>query len=101
MRHFSCDLCGKDLTAGADARYVVRMEVFPAADPGQLTAADLDQDHVEAMAAFLEEIEAGGPAAVDSGERSMEYDLCPGCHRKFVADPLGREAGRKHRFSKN
>ena len=107
MRHFSCDLCGKDLSAGADARYVVRVQVFPAADPGELTAADLDQDHVEAMAALLEELEAsegrGGAAeapATPAGA-STEYDLCPACQRKFVADPLGRETTRKLRFSKN
>ena len=99
MRHFSCDMCGKDLTAGGDARYVVRMEVFPAADAGELTAADLDQDHVEAMAALLEEIEDSDPAPATP--RTLEYDLCPGCHRKFVADPLGRETTRKYRFSKN
>ena len=32
MRHFSCDLCGKDLTPGTDARFVLRMEVIAATD---------------------------------------------------------------------
>ena len=84
MRHFSCDHCGKDLTPGADTRYVVRMEVFPAADPGVLTAADLDDDHVESMAELLEELEAAGDDTaleLPAVERKMECDLCPACHR--------------------
>jgi hypothetical protein len=102
MRHYSCDLCGKDLTAGADARYVVHVRVAPAPDVGELTEADLDGDHVAAMAAFLEELEEGGEAEAGpaTATATMEYDLCPGCRRKFVADPLGR-AGRALRFSKN
>lgn len=101
MRHFSCDLCGKDMTANTDPRYILRMEVFPAHNPDELSAEDLDQDQVDAMAEMLEELEQGteSPSAVPAC-RKLEYDLCPGCHRKFVADPLGRTA-RKWRFSTN
>ena len=53
MRHFSCDLCGKDLTPGTDARFVLRMEVIAATDPSQLSDDDLDSDHVEEMAQLL------------------------------------------------
>jgi hypothetical protein len=106
MRHFSCDLCGKDLTPGSETRYVVRMESFPAGIPGELTEADLDADHLEAMAEMLEELESreelgDPPAAPAPDRRSAEYDLCPGCYRKFAADPLGRDRGRKPHFSKN
>ena len=101
MRHYSCDLCGKDLTAGADTRYVVRVRVTPADDPVELTEADLDQDHVAAMAAFLEELEERGEVDEPAGPTSLEYDLCPGCRRKYVADPLGRATTRPLRFSSN
>lgn len=106
MRHFSCDLCGKDLTPGDETRYVVRMESYPAGVPGELTEADLDEDHLEAMAEMLAELEAredfdGPPPAPAPQRRSGEYDLCPSCYRKFAADPLGRERGRKPHFSKN
>ena len=102
MRHFSCDLCGKDLTE-SDARYVVRMDVFPAADTHDLTEADLDQDHLDTMAEMLDELEDAGPGALlpEPATRPLEYDLCPGCHRKFAADPLGRDRARKPQFSKN
>jgi hypothetical protein len=32
--------------------------------------------------------------------RKLRYDLCPACHEKFLADPLGREA-QKFDFSEN
>lgn len=101
MRHFSCDLCGKDLTGDSKSRYVLRMEVFPATDPRELTPADLDQDHIDAMAELLHEIEHGEDVALAPTCRSLEYDLCNDCQRKFLADPLGRESSRKFRFSKN
>ena len=105
MRHFSCDLCGKDLTPGEETRYVVRMESYPAGVPGELTEGDLDEDHLETMAEMLEELEAredlDGPPPAAPEYRSGEYDLCPPCYRKFAADPLGRDRGRKPHFSKN
>jgi hypothetical protein len=33
--------------------------------------------------------------------RKMRFDLCPGCFRKFVNDPLGRESSAKFDFSPN
>ena len=41
MLHFSCDICGKDLTAEGAARFVVKMEAFAATDPALLTDDDL------------------------------------------------------------
>ena len=102
MRHFSCDLCGKDLTSGEDARFVLRMEVYPASESAELTEADLDQDHVETMAEMLQELEESGEHAVYvPTTQKLQYDLCSSCHNKFVADPLGREAKPKLQFSKN
>lgn len=103
MRHFSCDLCGKDMTAGPDARFVVRMEAFPAGTPGELTDADFDQDHIDTMAEMLAELEEAGEDAAEPtpDRKSAEYDLCPACYAKFIADPLGRDRARKPHFSKN
>jgi hypothetical protein len=102
MLHYSCDSCGKDLTPGVTARYVVKVEAFAAADPAELTEADLDTDHVEAMAELLSEIEDGeaAPEPVPA-RKAMQFDLCPGCYGKFVADPLGRETAPKFDFSEN
>jgi hypothetical protein len=109
MRHFSCDLCGKSLTPGSDARYVVRVEGFAAVEPALLTEEDLDTDTIDAMADLLEELEdtehldelpttAGDDPPANA---RREYDLCPCCYRKLLADPLGLESRRKLQFSEN
>lgn len=107
MRHFTCDLCGRDLSATAAERFVVKLEVVPAFAPAELTEADLDVDPVSAMADLLAELEDSCeypvlPAA-PAGHKA-EYDLCPVCRPKFVADPFnrdGRDGRRKLRFSTN
>jgi hypothetical protein len=103
MRHYSCDLCSKDLTSEPSARYVVQIAAYPVARTDELTEADLDQDHLEAMAELLEELEDAAPDTLPPTptSRTLEYDLCPTCYCRFLADPLGREAGRKLHFSKN
>ena len=99
MLHVSCDLCGKDLTDGRDARYVVRMEVYPAGDPSQLTDADLSDDNLEAIGELLRDADEADPEPAPAYKK-LQYDLCPGCHKKFLADPLSREA-QKFDFSEN
>jgi len=104
MRHFSCDGCGKTLIPGEHTRHIVRMEAYPADDSRGLTEADLDQNHLDAMADMLEELESAGPEALVAvpTRRKMEFDLCPHCYQRFLLDPFGREAGRKLQlFSKN
>jgi hypothetical protein len=102
MLHFSCDICGKDLTPGAVTRYVVKLEAFAATDPAELTDEDLDADHVEEMAQLLAEMEEAGdgPQAAPA-RKAMRFDLCPCCYRKFIDDPLGRESAPKFDFSEN
>lgn len=97
MLHFSCDLCGCSLN---ERRYVVQLEAYPAFDPDELQSPDLDLDHLQAI---TEELDRGTSAdELDDGStRHMRFDLCPQCYRKFLRDPLGREAMRRLRFSKN
>lgn len=99
MRHYSCDLCGKDLTDGRDARFVVHMEVFAAQDPAELTEADLEEDHLEQVGQMLRENDPSDLELAPAYQK-LRYDLCPACHRKFLADPLSREA-QKFDFSEN
>jgi hypothetical protein len=102
MMHFSCDLCGKDMTGDAAERYVLKMEAFAAHDPSALTDEDLETDAVEEMARMLSDLEAGEelPEPLPTSAK-MKFDLCPACYRKFVADPLGRESASKFDFSPN
>lgn len=98
MVHFTCDLCGKDLTACGDPRFVVKIEAYPGFDPTQITEDDLDDDHMEAVAELLQR---GEEADSDVGRKAFRYDLCPSCHAKFVKDPLGKDIFRILDFSKN
>jgi hypothetical protein len=102
MVHFTCDLCGKDLTASGDPRYVVKIEAYPGFDPTQITADDLDDDPMEAVAEILQRDEALSTSdASEPLHKGFRFDLCPACHAKFVKDPLGKDALRIFDFSKN
>ncbi|HEX3148539.1 MAG TPA: hypothetical protein VHR66_10675 [Gemmataceae bacterium] len=99
MLHFSCDLCGKDLTEGGDGRFVVRMEVFAAHDPAQLVDDDLSDDQLEAIGQLLRDEDDVDLEPAPTFKK-LQYDLCSGCHKKFLADPLNRES-QKFDFSEN
>jgi hypothetical protein len=98
MLHFSCDLCGQPLD---DRRFIVRMEVFPAFDPHDITEEDLDADHLQEVADELREMEVTGGVVEDLSPKSFRFDLCPRCHARYTKDPLGREALRRLNFSEN
>ena len=101
MLHVSCDHCGKQMRAGED-RYVVKIEVFAAHDPAEITEADLEEDHMEAVSELLREMEDAGEAdAVEPASRRLRYDLCPACRQRFLRDPLSRESAQKFDFSEN
>jgi hypothetical protein len=102
MLHITCDYCHRQIVPGLQDRYVVKIEVFAAHDPAELTESDLDEDHLEAVSQLLCDAEADPAAtAVSPANQTLRYDLCPECQRKFVNDPLGKEAAQKFHFSEN
>ncbi len=100
MLHFSCDLCGKELQPGEDHRFVIKIEAHAAHDPAELTEADLDEDHMEAISQLLRDDTCADPE-IAAARHNFRYDLCADCHKKFLRDPLGREGVQKFDFSKN
>jgi hypothetical protein len=99
MLHFTCDLCSRELS---DERYVVRIEVYPGFDPEEVDEEQLDADHLQAISEALQEVEETGKLELeDCGTKAFRFDLCPRCHKKFVKDPLGRDALRRLNFSEN
>ena len=96
MVHFTCDVCGKEL--GDDRRFVVRIEAFTAYDPAEITEADLDEDHLEAVSQLLRDME-DEDLSVPQSSQSFRYDLCPECHERFIRDPLGKDQLHKLFFS--
>lgn len=99
MLHFSCDLCGRQL---GDQRFVVRLEVFPSFDPEEFDEEDLDADHLQEISEELHAMEVTGKSSIEDCEsRDFRFDLCPECRRKYVKDPLGRDALQRLNFSEN
>jgi cytochrome c5 len=101
MLHFSCDLCGTSLSPTDDPRFVLKMEAYPAAVAAGLDDADTDPDPVEEMALLLQEAEDAGEDLPEPAAKKFRFDLCSACHRKFVANPLGRGKATNLRFSGN
>lgn len=103
MVHVTCDLCGKEIFPGDDPRFVVKVEVFAAHDPATITEADLDDDHLEEVSELLREADenATDPDLTAPPYKHFRYDLCSECHKKFLRDPLGKEAAQKFDFSEN
>ena len=101
MLHVTCDHCGKQMRAGED-RYVVKIEVFAAHDPAEITEADLEEDHMEAVSELLRELEGAEETdSIEPASRRLRYDLCPTCRQRFLRDPLSRESAQKFDFSEN
>ncbi|MCI0642577.1 MAG: hypothetical protein L0Y72_30840 [Gemmataceae bacterium] len=100
MMHFTCDHCGKELTPGEDQRFVVRIEACAAEDSQDLTEADLEEGHLQAVSEMLQEMEDEG-LQFDEPAKTFRYDLCGECHKRFIHDPLGKEHLSKLYFSKN
>src|SRR5262245_43792619 len=99
MLHFSCDLCGKELSHEESHRYVVKIEVYAARPAAGLTDDDLADDHLESLSQLLDDL---GPAATDlpPDYKKMRLDLCPECHKRYLRDPLNKDAA-KFDFSEN
>jgi hypothetical protein len=102
MVHFTCDMCGKDLSPANAQRYVVKIAAYPGFDPDRLSEDDLDDDHMEAVSQLLQRLEADPASDCDGPQyKGFRFDLCAECHRRYVNDPLNRDALRSLNFSKN
>ena len=100
MIHYSCDLCGKDLPAGTP-RYVVRIEVFAAAEPDQNDPDLLDKPD-QVIQEMLQKMEQMSLKEIEDGNyRIFRYDLCRGCQAKFLDNPLTNTARLRQLHSNN
>jgi hypothetical protein len=81
---------------------VVKIEAYAAHDPAEITEADLDEDHMEALSQTLRELEENEASPeLTEPYKNFRYDLCSECHKKFVQNPLAKEAAQKFDFSEN
>ncbi len=102
MIHHSCDLCKRLIDPEDDLRYVVKMEIYAAIDPIEADQNADDRDHLAEMQEILQRMEEAGTDAVgEEVYQQLRFDLCPECRKRFMKNPLGREAAKKFDFSKN
>ncbi len=91
MIRYKCDICGRSLEANDPARYIVRVEAFAAAGPLEITEADLKRDHKAEIKRLIDQLKQTSPDEVeDQVYRAFRFDLCGGCHRNYIGNPLGR-----------
>jgi len=98
MNGISCDACDATLLIDEDVRYIVKIEVFAAYDPLEITRGDLARDGETEMALLLETMKSMDPTELEDGVyRRFQVDLCPRCQKRYLKDPLrfGGEIGRE------
>jgi uncharacterized protein YlaI len=101
MIRYACDGCGRDLDAKTDLRYVVKLEVYAAYDPATVEDED-DSDHLEEIQDMLERLEDAADDRLDEAVyQQVRFDLCPDCRKRFMKNPLAREAVKAFGFSAN
>ncbi len=102
MIRYVCDLCKREMDPDEDLHYVVKMEIYAAFDPNVAQEQDDDRDHLQEIQDILERLEQSDSDQVgEDVYQKLRFDLCPECRRKFLRNPLGREAVKALNFSKN
>jgi hypothetical protein len=102
MVHYTCDMCGKTLLSDEDVRYVVKIEVFAAYDPMEITEEDLAKDHKQEIADLLAEMEDKDPDELEGQVyKTLRYDLCAACQRKYLENPLAVKSTRDLGWTEN
>lgn len=100
MIHYSCDLCQRKLDPESDVRYVVNLEVYPAMEPRDVDDSADDRDNLQEINEILVQLDdfaEDDPCAT----HQLHFDLCAECRKRFVKDPLGRDALKQFDFSEN
>ena len=100
MIHYSCDLCGKDLPAGSP-RYIVRVEVFAAAE-SQISDFEMLDKPDEVIQEMLTKMEQMSLKEIEDGSyRIFRYALCRRCQAKFLDSPLSNTTRLRQLHSNN
>ncbi|MEN1681464.1 MAG: hypothetical protein AAGJ46_17930 [Planctomycetota bacterium] len=100
MIHFSCDCCGQIIDPERETRYVVRVEVYSAVEPGADNFPEPDADNLEQISELLDGDE-DGLLGEGEGYQAERYDLCEACRAEFAKNPMARLAMPKIGFSEN
>ena len=89
MIRYRCDGCGLDLERDGSNHYILKMEAFAAAGRLDFSREEVERDHEAEMKRLIAELEKRSPDELeDQVYRNLRFDLCPECHRRFLASPL-------------
>jgi len=89
MIRYECDKCGRRLADGDRQRYIVKVEIFAAAEQLDLDSEKYGDASAE-LAAVLDELATANPDDIeDRTYRSFRFDLCDACRKTVLARPLG------------
>lgn len=89
MIRYRCDGCGVDLERDGSNRYIVKIEAYAAAGKLEFTRGEVECDHEAEIRQLIAALEKKHPDEIeDQVYRSFRYDLCPTCHRRYLASPL-------------
>lgn len=99
MIHFTCDCCKRLIDMQHEVRFVLRMEVFAAADAGDESLDD-DRDYLQEIEDMLTQDDATDELE-DEVYQQARFDLCGECRDRLVNNPLGRPAPVELGFSNN
>ncbi|MHC4197056.1 MAG: hypothetical protein ACYSRP_03975 [Planctomycetota bacterium] len=101
MIHYSCDMCGQIIQTEDELRYVVKIEVYPA-DETDEEHDGIDEpkhDMTELSIEEEREVEEGPEDEEDDMEyRTLRFDLCSECHKRYIRDPLFVKSHRSRFF---
>ena len=99
MIHFTCDCCNRPIDNERDLRYTVRLEVYASQDESD---GDEDRDHLQEIEEIIERLEDAEDERIgDEIYQQVRYDLCSECCKKFMRNPLGKQAAPLFNFSQN
>ncbi len=88
MMVYRCDGCGKEMPRHA-LRYTVSVEVRAAYDELEVSLGDLVRDHRSEILALIERMkQADAKELEEQVYKRITLDLCPGCQRAFIKQPL-------------
>jgi hypothetical protein len=83
-----CDRCGKAIRK-KDLRYVVKIQVYAAADPLEITAAELAADHDAEIRRLLRQCERmSAEELMRDVYVALEFSLCSPCRKVYLSNPL-------------
>ena len=90
-----CDRCGETLLADSDVRYKLKMEIFAAYDPMEVSPSDLKRDLESELSSLITEMEKMDPQKLeDQVYKRFDFDICPECQEQILRNPLGLNIGR-------